>query len=126
MDNYARGLRAAAKMIEEGTLDKMRKVRVRARARVRVRVLTLTLIPTLTLSLTLSLALTLTVTLTLTLTLKGRYAGFAESDIGKKFSAGKASLADLAEYAAANPEPQQRSAQCEKYESVFNAFALKG
>ena len=57
---------------------------------------------------------------------KGRYAGFAESDIGKKFSAGKASLADLAEYAAANPEPQQRSAQCEKYESVFNAFALKG
>lgn len=81
MDNYARGLRAAAKMIEEGTLDKMRK---------------------------------------------GRYAGFEASAIGKKFSAGKASLAELAEHAAANPEPQQRSAQCEKYESVFNAFALKG
>ena len=81
MDNYARGLRAAAKMIEEGTLDKMRK---------------------------------------------GRYAGFEESAIGKKFSAGKASLSELAEYAAANPEPQQRSAQCEKFESVFNAFALKG
>ena len=81
MDNYARGLRAAAKMIEDGTLDTMRK---------------------------------------------GRYAGFGDTAIGKKFSAGKASLADLAKHAAANPEPQQRSAQCEKYESVFNAFAYKG
>merc|ERR1712127_1167849 len=45
MDNYARGLRAAAKLIEEGTLDKMRK---------------------------------------------GRYAGFGDTPIGKKFSAGKA------------------------------------
>ena len=92
---------------------------------VRVR-LPLALARALSLALALNLALTLTLTPTLTLTLKGRYAGFAESDIGKKFSAGKASLADLAEYAAANPEPQQRSAQCEKYESVFNAFALKG
>ena len=38
----------------------------------------------------------------------------------------KAWAALLLNNAAANPEPQQRSAQCEKYESVFNAFALKG
>ena len=81
IDNYARGLRAAAKMIEDGTIDGMRKK---------------------------------------------RYANFAKTDIGKKFCSGKATLTDLAAYAAKNGEPPLESGQHEKYESVFNAFALKG
>ena len=123
MDNYARGLRAAAKMIEEGTLDKMRKVRVRVRVKARVRA---SPSPSPSPSPNPSPIPDPNPNPNPNPNPKGRYAGFAESAIGKKFSAGKASLADLAEYAAANPEPQQRSAQCEKYESVFNAFALKG
>ena len=81
IDNYARGLRAAAKMIEDGTIDGMKKK---------------------------------------------RYANFAKTDIGKKFCSGKATLTDLAAYAAKNGEPPLESGQHEKYESVFNAFALKG
>ena len=72
---------AAAKMIADGTIDKMRQQ---------------------------------------------RYAGWSGSAIGKKMAAGKASLDDLAKHAASNPEPTQASGQCEKYESVFNAFAFRG
>uniref|UniRef100_A0A7S3ATI6 Xylose isomerase n=1 Tax=Haptolina ericina TaxID=156174 RepID=A0A7S3ATI6_9EUKA len=81
MDNYARGLRAAAKLIADGTLDSMRN---------------------------------------------GRYSAFSKTPIGKRFTAGKASLTELAAHAVSNGEPKQASGQQEKYESIFNAFAYRG
>ena len=53
---------------------------------------------------------------------KARYAGF-ESGIGKKFAAGKATLAELAAQAKKGPEPKQTSGKQEALESIFNAFA---
>lgn len=81
MDCYARGLRAAAKLIEDGTLDGI---------------------------------------------VKERYAGFETTKIGKRFSSGKATLAELAAHAAAMKEPPLRSGKHEKLESIFNAFAYRG
>ena len=74
MDNYARGLRAAVRLINDGTLDQMREE---------------------------------------------RYADFSSTAIGKKFSEGKASLAELAAHAATHPEPPQRSAQCLQSSSML-------
>jgi len=79
MDCYARGLRAAAKMMADGTVDAA---------------------------------------------VKERYSGFDSTAIGKKFKAGKATLAELAAHAAKSAEPELKSGKHEKLESIFNAFAF--
>ena len=77
MDCYARGLRAAAKLIADGKLDAI---------------------------------------------VKERYATF-DKGLGAKFANGKASLSELASYAAKSAEPKQSSGKQEKLESLFNRYA---
>ena len=80
MDCYARGLRAAAKLMADGRLDAI---------------------------------------------VKERYAGFSETDIGRRFAGGKATLEELAAHAAASAEPKMTSGKHEKLESLFNSFAYR-
>ena len=80
MDCYARGLRAAAKLMADGRLDAI---------------------------------------------VKERYAGFSDTDIGRRFAGGKATLEELAAHAAASAEPKMTSGKHEKLESLFNSFAYR-
>jgi len=55
---------------------------------------------------------------------KERYSGYDDSEIGRRIRDNDPSLtlADLASHARDTPEPPTRSAQQEKYESIFNAY----
>ena len=55
-----------------------------------------------------------------------RYAGFADTEIGRRFASGAAGLAELAEHAKAMgaTEAPPPSGKAEKFESIFNAYAL--
>ena len=76
MDTYARGLRNAARMQAEGTMDAL---------------------------------------------VDERYAGYGRTELGRKIVGGRTSLEELAALVADEPEPQQRSAKVELYESIFSA-----
>ena len=52
-------------------------------------------------------------------------SGFEKTPIGKKFAQGKATLEEMAKFAASNPEPALRSGKQEALESIFNAFAYR-
>ena len=56
--------------------------------------------------------------------MKERYSGYDDSEIGRRIRDNDPSLtlADLASHARDTPEPPTRSAQQEKYESIFNAY----
>ena len=79
--NAARGLRAAAKMIQDGDYDKL---------------------------------------------LADRYAGYKMSSLGARIREDEEalSLEELALHAKATDEPPMRSGQHEKFESIFNAYAM--
>lgn len=50
-----------------------------------------------------------------------RYAGYERTELGRKIVGGRTSLEELAALVADEPEPQQRSAKVELYESIFLA-----
>ena len=54
-----------------------------------------------------------------------RYGDMSATPLGRKIADGTATLAEMAEFAAANPEPENRSGKQEAFESVFNCFAYE-